>query len=312
MSVLICGSMAYDTIMRFEGRFAEHILPDELDTLNVSFLAPQLRREFGGCAGNVAYGLARLGETGYPMAMVGRDFNAYRDWLEHQRVPQRFVRAVPDAYTSQAFITTDADGNQLSAFHPGAMERCHEQAVPTDAGVRIGVISPESRAGMVAHAEQMAAADIPFLFDPGQGVTMFGRDEFLRFVEQATWTACNEYECRLLQEKSGLGLGPLAERLEAVIVTRGAQGSAIHRPGREPLRIPAAAAARAADPTGCGDAYRAGLLFGLLRGMDWETCGRFGSLLGAAAVADEGCQHYVLDRDALYARFREEFGYAPD
>ncbi len=310
MSALICGSIAYDTIMVFHDRFKHHVLPDKVHILNVSFLVPDMRREYGGCAGNIAYTLKMLGEEPLPMATVGRDFGEYRGWLGECGIDTEFVREIAESYTAQAYITTDMDDNQITAFHPGAMSFAHQNAVPTDRGLRLGMVSPDGRQGMVEHAAQFAAAGIPFVFDPGQGLPMFDGEELLRFVEQAAWVAVNDYESALLQERTGLGVAELAARVEALIVTRGAQGSVIHTKGRS-IEIPALRVT-AVDPTGCGDAYRAGLLFGLLRGFDWETTGRVAALLGAIKVEHHGTQNHRFDAEELAERFRESFGYRFD
>lgn len=309
MPVLICGSLAYDILMRFEGRFQEHILPEKLDTLNVSFLAGHMRREFGGCAGNIAYNLGLLGVAAQPMATVGHDFRDYAAWMDAQGVARARVKEVAAAYTAQAFITTDRDDRQITIFHPGAMNHCHEQQVDAT-GIRLGLVSPEGRTGMIEHAQQMAEAGIPFLFDPGQGMPMFEKEDFLRFLEQATWAAFNEYEAEMMRGKVGLSPAQLAERLEAVLVTHGAQGSRIYRAGRPVLEIPAVPAPRDVDPTGCGDAYRAGLLYGLLHDMDWETSGRLGALMGACKVQHQGAQNHVLTREQAYEDFAAAFGYS--
>lgn len=311
MSVLICGSLAYDTIMRFEGRFRDNILPDAADHLNVSFLASHMRREFGGCAGNIAYNLGLLDVTGYPMATVGRDFRDYAAWMDEKRVSRSRVRELEDMFTSQAFISTDLDDNQITLFHPGAMDRCHEQEVdPAD--VRLGLISPEGRMGMIQHAKQMADAGIPFLFDPGQGMPMFQKEDFLSFVEQATWAAFNGFEAEMMQKKSELTIEQLTERLEAVIVTHSERGSCIYRKGQPMLEVPPVLVAEEVDPTGCGDAYRAGLLYGILNDMDWGTCGRLGSLMGACKIQHQGAQNHTLSLGEMMERFREEFGYSPE
>ena len=311
MSVLICGSLAYDTIMRFDGRFKENILPDATDHLNVSFLTAHMRREFGGCAGNIAYNLSLLGVTGYPMATVGRDFQDYATWMDGKGVSRSRVKELEGMFTSQAFISTDLDDNQITLFHPGAMDFCHEQEVDST-DVRLGLISPEGRTGMIQHAEQMAEAGIPFLFDPGQGMPMFQKEDFLRFVEQATWAAFNGFEAEMMQKKSELTIEQLAERLEAVIVTHSERGSCIYRKGQPMLEIPVVPVAEDVDPTGCGDAYRAGLLYGVLNDMDWETCGRLGSLMGACKVQHQGAQNHTLTLEEITESFREEFGYSPE
>ena len=307
MTALICGSIAYDTVMVFQGRFREQILADRIHMLNVSFLVPSMRRNFGGCAGNIAYNLRLLGEHGAPMATVGHDFEPYRRWLNACRVPLDFVRELDDEFTAQAFITTDLDDNQITAFHPGAMARSHLNAVPTSAGVTVGVVAPDGRDGMLAHAAQFAAAGIPWLFDPGQGLPMFGGPELLRFLEQASWVAVNDYEGQMLQERTGLGPEQIAARVRAYVVTRGAEGSVVYAEGRR-HEIPVAPAERVTDPTGCGDAYRAGLLYGLMNELDWDTTGRIASLMGSIKIAYPGTQSHRFDMNEFKHRFRAAYG----
>jgi adenosine kinase len=306
MSVLICGSFAYDNIMVFEDRFANHILPDKIHILNVSFLVPAMRREFGGCAGNIAYNLKLLGGDPLPMATVGRDFAPYRDWLDYCDIAHAHVAEIPEALTAQAFITTDLDDNQITAFHPGAMSHAHRNHVADARGVTLGIVSPDGRDGMIAHAEQFTAAGIPFIFDPGQGMPMFDGDDLKRFVAQATWLTVNDYEWQLLQDRTGLREADVLGEVEALIVTRGADGSTIYTRA-DTWYIPPAKPARLADPTGCGDAYRAGLLFGLGRGMDWETTGRIASLLGAIKIEHHGTQNHRFTREEFAARYAREF-----
>jgi adenosine kinase len=310
MSALICGSIAYDNIMVFQGRFQDQILPDQIHVLNVSFLVPALRREYGGCAANIAYNLGLLGDTGYPMATVGHDFGPYRDWLRQRGVPLDHVRQLGDAWTAVCYITTDLADNQITAFHPGAMERAHLNAVPTDAGIRWGMVSPDGRQAMLEHAEQFAAAGIPFIFDPGQGLPMFGGRELERFIELADVVAVNDYEGKMLMQRTGLSEAEIAARVQAFIVTRGAEGSVIMADG-ECLEIPAAAPEAVVDPTGCGDAYRAGILHGLLRGADWATTGRIASLMGAIKVESPGTQNHSFDAESFSERFMASFGYDP-
>jgi adenosine kinase len=309
MTTLICGSMAFDTVMVFQGRFREHILPDRIHMLNVSFLAPAMRRNFGGCAGNIAYNLKLLGGEGRIMATVGHDFGPYEGWLATCGIDVTYIRRVAEEFTAQAYITTDLDDNQITAFHPGAMNHSHLNRVEQARGIRFGIVSPDGRQGMLEHAEQFAAAGIPFLFDPGQGMPMFDGAELDAFISRASWVAVNDYEASLLSERTHLSIEQIAARVQAVIVTRGAQGSLIHL-GERVLEIPAARAARIADPTGCGDAYRAGLLFGLQRGLDWPTTGRIASLLGALKIEHHGTQQHRFTAGELSARFRESFGYA--
>jgi adenosine kinase len=308
MSALICGSFAFDTIMVFPDRFKDHILPEQVHILNVSFMVPDMRREFGGCAGNIAYGMRLLGGDGEPMGTVGRDFDAYRDWMHRLGISREYVLQIDEAYTAQAYITTDLDDNQITAFHPGAMNYAHLNKVPANAGITIGIVSPDGRDGMIQHAEQFAEAGIPFIFDPGQGMPMFDGDALLRFVEQASWLALNDYESKLLQERTGLSLAKLAERVQAVVVTRGAEGSRVYTGGRR-IDILAATARAAKDPTGCGDAYRAGLLYGLMHDMDWETTGRVAALMGAIKIEHYGTQNHRFSQDEFRARFKDAFGY---
>ncbi|MBS0387844.1 MAG: carbohydrate kinase family protein [Proteobacteria bacterium] len=309
MTALICGSMAYDTVMVFEGRFREHILADRIHVLNVSFLAPSMRRNFGGCAGNIAYNLRLLGGSGLIMATVGHDFAPYGRWLDERGIAQTHVRVLPEEFTAQAFITTDLDDNQITAFHPGAMNHSHLNQVSAASGVRIGIVAPDGRQGMLDHAAQFAAAGIPFIFDPGQGLPMFNGEELRALVSRAAWVAVNDYEGSLLTERTGWSLQDIAARVRALVVTRGSQGSCIYADGHQ-HDIPVARAARLADPTGCGDAYRAGLLYGLQRGLDWPTTGRVASLAGAIKIESHGTQQHDFDPPAFAARFRENFGAA--
>lgn len=308
MPALICGSMAYDNIMVFPGRFQEQILPDQIHILNVAFLVPELRKEFGGCAGNIAYNLGLLGGKGYAMATVGEDFSAYQTWLEQQVIDSRYLRAVPGTLTAQAYITTDLDDNQITAFHPGAMDHAHTQIVPTDAGIALGMVSPDGRQGMIDHATQFAEAGIPFIFDPGQGLPMFDGDDLRQFIEQATWVAVNDYEGQMLQERTGWSEQEIASRVEALIVTRGSKGSTIFA-GDEQYAIPAVQAADVKDPTGCGDAYRAGILFGLLNELSWEDTGRLAAIVGAIKIASLGTQNHTFTPASIDDAFEQNFGY---
>jgi adenosine kinase len=309
MTALICGSLAYDTVMVFEGRFREQILPDRIHMLNVSFLAPSMRRNFGGCAGNIAYNLSLLGGAGVIMATVGHDFSPYAAWLDERGIVQTHVRVVPEEFTAQAFITTDLDDNQITAFHPGAMNHAHLNHIGAAQGVQLGIIAPDGRQGMLEHAAQFAAAGIPFIFDPGQGLPMFNGEELRALVGTAAWVAVNDYEGSMLAERTGWPLAEIAARVQALIVTRGAAGSWIQAGGQR-HEIPVARAARLADPTGCGDAYRAGLLYGLQRGLDWPTTGRVASLAGAIKMESHGTQQHSYSQAQFAARFRENFGSA--
>ena len=306
-AALICGSVAFDTIMVFQDRFKNHILPDKIHMLNVSFLVPQMRREFGGCAGNIAYNLMLLGDRGYPMATVGRDFGLYAEWMKKTGVPTDYVRVIDSEHTAQGFVTTDLDDNQIWAFHPGAMQLSHQNKVSDARDVAIGIVAPDGRDGMIQHAAQFAAAGIPFIFDPGQGLPMFSGEELRAFIEQATWVAVNDYEWQLVQEKTRLSAQEIASKVEALIVTKGAEGSLIYTQGRE-LVIPCAKANTVVDPTGCGDAYRAGLIHGLLHGFDWETTGRIASLIGAIKIESRGTQNHTFSAAQFEQRYLAAFG----
>ena len=308
MSALICGSLAYDTIMVFPEPFKNHILPDKIHILNVCFQVPELRREFGGTAGNIAYNLKLLGDEGYPMATVGADFAPYAAWMDKHGISRRYLKEIPGTYTAQAFITTDLDDNQITAFHPGAMDHAHKQAVPADRGITLGIVAPDGREGMLQHARQFHEAGIPFLFDPGQGLPLFSAEELGEFMHMATWVAVNDYESQMLERKTGLTAGEIAGKVAALIVTSGAKGSVIHsRQGR--IAVPAARAAEVLDPTGCGDAYRAGLIYGLMHHLDWETTGNIASLMGAIKIASKGTQNHHFTRAEFAARFAGAFGY---
>ena len=300
--------MAYDNIMVYPGRFRDSILPDQLHILNVAFLVPEMRKEFGGCAGNVAYNLDALGGEPLIMATVGDDFGAYAKRVDGLGLDPRYVQPVAGTLTAQAYITTDLDDNQITAFHPGAMDHSHLNRVPTDAGVTIGMVSPDGRQGMIEHAQQFSDAGIPFIFDPGQGLPMFDGDDLRRFIDQATWIAVNDYEGQMLQERTGWSAADIARHVEALIVTRGGEGSLIYVDGAE-IEIPPVAAAEILDPTGCGDAYRAGLLFGIMKGMSWEDTGRLASLVGSIKIAHRGTQNHTLTPDGVATAFNAAFGY---
>ena len=307
MRTLICGSIAYDTIMVFHDRFKNHILPDQLHILNVAFLVPDMRREFGGCAGNIAYTLKMLGGEPLIMATVGDDYHLYAYRLEKLRLSQRNIRRIPDTFTAQAFITTDLDDNQITAFHPGAMNYSHENHVhdATDAG--LGIVAPDGREGMLQHAREFHAAGVPFVFDPGQGLPMFGGEELTEFVRMADYVTVNDYEGQMLQERTGRKIEELAKLVKAFVVTLGARGSVIYADGRE-IAIPSVKAEQVVDPTGCGDAYRAGLLCGIASDLDWPLTGRLASLLGAIKIARRGGQNHHFTRDEIAARFKGIFG----
>ena len=308
MSILICGSLAYDTIMAYPQAFKSQILPDKIHMLNVCFEVPQLRREFGGTAGNIAYNLKLLGAEGLPMGTVGADFQPYATWLDKQGISRKYIREVPSTYTAQAFITTDTDNNQITAFHPGAMGHAHEHAVPVDPAVTLGVVAPDGREGMLQHARQFYDAGIPFLFDPGQGLPLFSSAELREFIRMATWVAVNDYESQMLEHKTGLNASGIAEQLAALVITRGASGSEIFVKQRR-IQVPAVEAAQVLDPTGCGDAYRAGLLYGLLHDSGWETTGRIAALMGAIKIAHRGTQNHRFTQAEFAAQFEKAFGH---
>lgn len=305
-SVLICGSAAYDSILLFPDRFKDHILPDKIHMLNVSFLVPEMRREFGGCAINIAYNLKLLGDVAYPMASVGHDFGPYRESLQHKGVPLDYVKVIDSEFTAQAFITTDLDDNQITAFHPGAMQHAHLNRVTDAAGIGLGVVAPDGRQAMIEHAGQFAAAGIPFIFDPGQGLPMFDGEDLRCFIEQATWVAVNDYEWQVLQQKTGWSVRDITSRVKALVVTRGAAGSVIYT-ASDSYEIGCAKPAAVVDPTGCGDAFRAGLIHGILRGDDWQTIGRLGSLMGAIKIESRGPQNHRFTREQFEQRFRDNF-----
>ena len=310
MRTLICGSIAYDTIMVFRDHFKNHILPDQIHILNVSFLVPDLRREFGGCAGNIAYSLKMLGGDPLIMATVGEDYQPYAYRLEKLRLAQAHVRQVPATFTAQAFITTDLDDNQITAFHPGAMNFSHQNHIAEARDVGLGIIAPDGREGMLQHAREFHEAGIPFVFDPGQGLPMFDGEDLMTFIRHADYVAANAYEAKLLQERTGKSIEDLSRLVKAVVVTQGAQGSLVFIGGKSET-IPAVKPAQVVDPTGCGDAYRAGLLYGIANDFDWPTTGRLASLLGSIKIAQRGAQNHQFTRDEISLRFREAFGRAP-
>ena len=310
MRTLICGSIAYDTIMVFGDYFKNHILPDQIHILNVAFLVPDMRREFGGCAGNIAYTLKMLGGDPLIMATVGEDYQPYAYRLEKLRLSQAHVRQVAGTFTAQAFITTDLDDNQITAFHPGAMNSSHLNHVADARDVGLGIVAPDGREGMLQHARELHQAGVPFIFDPGQGIPMFNGEELLNFISQADYVATNDYEAKMLQERTGRSVEELAKLVKAFLVTQGAQGSLVYSGGRTEA-IPSVKAARVVDPTGCGDAYRAGLLYGIANDLDWPTTGRLASLLGSIKIAERGAQNHQFSRDEISARFRDAFGRSP-
>lgn len=301
--------MAFDTIMVFHDRFKNHILPEQIHILNVAFLVPDMRREFGGCAGNIAYNLKRLGGEPVIMATVGDDCGPYVERLQALGLDAGHVRRVTGRYTAQAFITTDLDDNQITAFHPGAMNASHENTVADARGIRLGIVAPDGRQGMLDHARQFHEAGIPFIFDPGQGLPMFSGVELQDFIRLADYVAVNDYEAKLLQERTGRKLEALAKEVKALVLTLGAKGSRIYADGSV-HEIPPARPHAVMDPTGCGDAYRAGLMFAMLQGYDWSTAGRLAGLLGAIKIASRGGQNHAFTHAEVVERFKAEFGYA--
>ncbi|MDB5762734.1 MAG: carbohydrate kinase family protein [Herminiimonas sp.] len=308
MTSLICGSLAFDTIMSFDGRFSEALLADQLHKVNVAFLVPNLRREFGGCAGNIAYNLKLLNGDPLIMATIGQDGAPYLDRLERLAVSRRCIRTIEAAYTAQAFITTDADNNQITAFHPGAMTLSHQNRIADAGTVKLAIVAPDGRDGMLQHAKDCAELNVPFIFDPGQGLPMFNGAELEHFIELATYVAVNDYEAELLTERTGLSLDKIAEHVSALVVTRGEQGAEIFTDGQR-IDIPCVNVDHVIDPTGCGDAFRAGMLFGLTNGMDWATTGRLASLMGAIKIAHQGGQNHAPSIAEIEERFQKEFGY---
>lgn len=310
MRTLICGSIAYDTIMVFGDRFKNHILPDQIHILNVAFLVPDMRREFGGCAGNIAYSLKMLGGDPLIMATVGNDHEPYSYRLDKLRLSRAHIRQLPHAFTAQAFITTDLDDNQITAFHPGAMNFSHENHIADAKDVGLGIVAPDGREGMLQHAREFHEADIPFIFDPGQGLPMFNGDELMNFIRHADYVTVNDYEAKLLRERTGKSIEELSKLVKAVIVTQGAQGSLVFVNGKSEV-IPSVKPERVVDPTGCGDAYRAGLLYGMSNHLDWATTGRLASLIGSIKIAQRGAQNHQFTREDIAHKFREAFGRAP-
>ena len=317
MASLICGSVAYDTIMNFEGKFADQILPEQIHILNVAFLVPTMRREFGGCAGNIAYNLSLLGGDPIIMATVGGDAKPYLDRLKQLKIDVSHIRQIEHAFTAQAMITTDQSNNQITAFHPGAMDESHlnqvsdvlaERSKNAKGIAKFGIVAPDGRQGMWEHCHQLAEANIPFIFDPGQGLPMFNGPELLELVNIASYLAVNDYEGEMLAQRTGLSLAKVAERVKALIVTKGAEGADIYSAGKC-ISIPPVPAVKVTDPTGCGDAFRGGLLFGLENGMDWETTGRLASLMGSIKISHQGPQNHQLSKDQITEQFKSAFGF---
>ena len=306
MNTLICGSLAFDTIMVFQDQFKNHVLPEKLHILNVCFFVPEMRREFGGTAGNIAYNLRLLNGKPLIMATAGNDFSTYTQWLAQNDISDRHIKVIDDSYTAQAFITTDLDDNQITAFHPGAMQQSHLNSVNDAKDVSLAIIAPDGRDGMFQHARECVEAGIPFLFDPGQGLPMFSGDELLDFIEKADYLAVNDYEAQLMQEKTHLTLEALAAKVKALIVTQGAKGSTIYAEGQR-IEVPCVAAEALVDPTGCGDAYRAGLLYGISKGWDWLQSGKLAAVMGAIKIASRGGQNHQPSRQEIEAKYATAF-----
>ncbi len=303
--------MAFDTIMVFPDRFKNYILPDQIHILNVCFVNPELRREFGGCAGNIAYTLKLLGGDPIPMATVGKDFTTYRERLKALDIPDHHVTELPELYTAQCSITTDQDNNQITAFHPGAMGEAHCNRVAEARDISLGIVAPDGRDAMLQHARDFASQGTPFIFDPGQNLPLFSKEELLTFLDQCAWCVMNDYESQLLMNTTDQTIEALVSRVEALVVTRGGEGSVVHTDGKT-IEIPSVTVEKAVDPTGCGDAYRAGLLYGLEQGWDWEVSGRVGALLGAIKVEQQGTQNHHFMCDEFDTQFETLFGKRPD
>jgi adenosine kinase len=310
MKILVTGSIAYDTIMVFPDRFKNHLLADQLHILNVCFLTPEMRREYGGTAGNIGYNLKLLGEDPAVMATVGEDIQPYLERFEELGIATRLLRRVAGQFTAQAFITTDLDDNQITAFHPGAMNHSHQNHVTRELGAGIAIIAPDGKEGMLQHARECAAAGVPFLFDPGQGLPMFSGAEIDEFLRLADYVAVNDYEGKMLEDKTGRTLERLAREVKALVYTLGARGSVILA-GGERHEVPCVAAEAVVDPTGCGDAYRAGLLYGIAHGWDWPSTGKLGAVMGAIKIAQRGAQNHAPARAEIEGCFRKAFGHSP-
>ncbi len=309
MQVIVCGSMAFDNIMVFQGRFSDQIDAKKIHILNVSFLVETMRQCYGGCAGNIAYNSNLLGIDVCPLGTVGKDFAGYAKWLEQNNISQEYILSLEDTYTASAFITTDIDNNQIAAFHPGAMNRCHEIKVPQHKDLCLGLISPEGREGMLQHAQQFIDQKIPYIFDPGQGVSMFNQEEMLFFIEGATWLACNDYEFGIVQKTSGLSVTELVKKVNALFVTQGSNGSTIYTRD-ETTHVPVAQPEQVIDPTGCGDAYRAGIIYGLINELSLKDTGNIAALMGTIQVEHEGTQSHSFEMEDFAKLFEKHFSYA--
>lgn len=309
MKSLITGSMAFDTIMVFEDQFKNHILPEQTHILNVAFLVPKMTRHLGGCAGNIAYTLQLLGGDPMIMATVGEDFGVYSRYLDELGMPQDHIKTIDGTFTAQAFITTDLDNNQIIAFHPGAMNEAHQNKIGDAKGIELGIVGPDGRDAMIQHSKQFSELNIPFIFDPGQGLPMFDGDDLMTFLDQANYAIVNDYESQMLLEKTGLTLEQLAEKVEALIVTRGGEGSEVFANGKH-IKVPCAPVSDVVDPTGCGDSYRAGVMYGMNTGRDWKTCAQIGSLCGAIKIEKSGTQNHHFTKAEFAERYQAAFGEA--
>ena len=310
MRTLITGSVAYDTIMVFPDRFKNHLLADQLHILNVCFLTPEMRREYGGCAANIGYNLKMLGGDPMVMATVGEDIAPYLERMAGQGLSSAYLKKIAGQFTAQAFITTDLDNNQIIAFHPGAMNHSHENRIDSSLGAQLAIVAPDGKDGMLQHARECAAAGIPFVFDPGQGLPMFAASELAEFIRLADYVAVNDYEGKMLEEKTGMSLETMARSVKALVLTLGSKGSLIYSNGQR-HEIPIVEAGAIVDPTGCGDAYRAGLLFGIAKGWDWPSTGRLGALMGSIKIEQRGAQNHSLTSAEIADRFKREFSYSP-
>jgi len=306
MKTLITGSMAYDTIMVFQDQFKNHILPEQTHILNVAFLVPEMTRHLGGCAGNIAYTLKLLGDEPMIMATVGEDFAPYAKYLSDIGLDSEHIRVVPDTFTAQAFITTDVDNNQIIAFHPGAMNFAHQNKIGDAKDIQLGIVGPDGRDAMIEHSEQFKELEIPFIFDPGQGLPMFDGNDCLKFLDEATYAVVNDYESELLLDKTGLSLEQLSSKVEALVVTRGGKGSEVYVDD-EKLEIPCAPVSAVVDPTGCGDAYRGGLMYGISHGLGWKTAAQIASLCGAIKIEQSGTQNHSFTKQEFMARYQAAF-----
>jgi len=307
MTALVSGSIAFDSIMVFDGRFKDHILPDQIHILNVAFLVPQMRREFGGCAGNIAFNLAMLGGDVAPLATVGSDAGPYAEWFEQHGIRFDTVQTVDEHLTAQAFITTDLDDNQITAFHPGAMGEAGRTSVKDVRGASIGIVAPNAKDAMLKHAQEFADANIPFIFDPGQALSQYSGDELKQCIDLATWMTVNDYEWRMTADRTGWDTAEVARRVDALIVTQGGEGSVIYTDGSD-MHVDAVAPDDVVDPTGCGDAYRAGVLYGLMNGYDWQRTGAIASFMGSLKISHRGTQNHFRPHAQLASEFTNATG----